>query len=88
MLGANFTVESIMTDLCREIISVSSLVLDLNNHFIDAMFIDLQAQGTALRQECCVPLRDNISPPSGVSRLRRTTTINIQLLTELRIAPL
>ncbi|HYV03806.1 MAG TPA: hypothetical protein VFB82_04435, partial [Blastocatellia bacterium] len=40
MLGANFTVESIMTDLCREIISVSSLVLDLNNHFIDAMFID------------------------------------------------
>jgi len=40
MLGANFTVESIMTDLCREIISVSSLVLDLNNHFIEAMFID------------------------------------------------
>jgi len=41
MLGANFTVESIMTDLCREIISVSSLVLDLNNHFIDAMFMEI-----------------------------------------------
>jgi len=51
MLGANFTVESIMTDLCREIISVSSLVLDLNNHFIEAMFIERSSIDVCLRQE-------------------------------------
>jgi hypothetical protein len=40
MLGATLRVNFIITDLCRSNIGVSNLVLDTNDRFIDAMFIE------------------------------------------------
>jgi hypothetical protein len=51
MLGATLRVNFIITDLCRSNIGVSNLVLDTNDRFIEAMFIEGVASAVALRQE-------------------------------------
>jgi hypothetical protein len=50
-----------------------------------AMFIDLRSQGTASARSAIFNSRSHITP-GGVSRLRRSMSMNKQLLTELRIA--
>ena len=40
MLGATLRVKSRLADLCRANSCVATLVLDTNNGFIEAMFID------------------------------------------------
>jgi hypothetical protein len=52
MLGATLRVKPRMADLCRGNISVSTLVLDTNDWFIEAMFRD--------------PNVEPIRPPPGV----------------------
>ena len=61
MLGATLRVKSPVADLCRANTSVSTLVLDINGWFIEAMFIEIRAIGSALRQEgnVCAQLRKN-----------------------------
>jgi len=51
MLGATLRVNFIITDLCRSNIGVSNLVLDTNDRFIEAMFIEGVVSAVALRQE-------------------------------------
>ena len=51
MLGATLKVKSRMADLYRANSSVSTLVLDTNDWFIEAMFIDPLQRAPALRQE-------------------------------------
>ena len=54
MLGATLRVNFIITDLCRSNIGVSNLVLDTNDRFIDAMFIEVGVRRVAPRQGCNV----------------------------------
>jgi len=44
MLGATLRVKSRVADLCRANSSVSTLVLDIYGWFIEAMFIDANAE--------------------------------------------